>query len=86
MRVHRVSQGSGVFLHTDDELADMAATAAGARVEVSLFTRPNAAWGTSATARSAVGAVVARVAHGQEQVVACLDDARRAAEHGFRAS
>jgi len=35
-------------------------------------------------ARSAAGAVIAPTAHGQEQVVACLDDARRAAEHGFR--
>jgi hypothetical protein len=84
VRVHRVSQGSGVFLHTDSELAEMARTAAAARVEVSLFTRPNAAWGTSAMARSAAGAVVAPAAHGQEQVVACLDDARRAADHGFR--
>jgi hypothetical protein len=62
----------------------MAARAAGARVEMSLFTRPNAAWGTSATARSAAGAVVAPAAHGQEQLVACLEDALRAAEHGFR--
>ena len=84
VRVHRVSQGSGVFLHTDAELDEMAHTAAAARVEVSLFTRPNAAWGTSATARSAAGAVVAPAAHGQEQVVSCLDDARRAADHGFR--
>lgn len=84
VRVHRVSQGSGVFLHTDAELDEMARTAAAARVEVSLFTRPNAAWGTSATARSTAGAAVAPAAHGQEQVVACLDDARRAADHGFR--
>jgi hypothetical protein len=28
--------------------------------------------------------VASSVAHGQEQVVACLEDARRAAEHGFR--
>jgi hypothetical protein len=84
VRVHRVSQGSGVFLHTDDELDEMARTASAARVEVSLFARPNAAWGTSAMARSPAGAVVAPAAHGQEQVVACLDDARRAADHGFR--
>jgi hypothetical protein len=82
--VHRVSQGSGVFLHTDDELDEMARSAAEARVEVSLFTRPNAAWGTSAMARSPAGGALAPAAHGQEQVVACLDDARRAAEHGFR--
>jgi hypothetical protein len=82
--VHRVSQGSGVFLLTDAELDETARLAAGARVEVSLFARPNAAWDTSAMARSPSGAVVAPAARGQEQVVACLDDARRAAEHGFR--
>ncbi len=38
----------------------------------------------SATARAPAGAVVAPAAHGQEQLVACIDDVRRAAEHGFR--
>jgi hypothetical protein len=82
--VHRVSQGSGVFLLTDAELDETARLATDARVEVSLFARPNAGWDTSAMARSPAGAVVAPSARGQEQVVACLDDARRAAEHGFR--
>jgi Peptidase family U32 len=82
--VHRVSQGSGVFMLTDAELGETARLAAGARVEVSLFARPNAAWDTSAMARSPAGAVMAPAARGQEQVVACLDDARRAADHGFR--
>jgi hypothetical protein len=84
VRVHRVSQGSGVFLHTDGELDEMARTAAGIPVEVSLFARPNAAWGVSASARAPAGGTLAPAAHGQEQLVACLDDARRAAEHGFR--
>ena len=84
VRVHRVSQGSGVFLHTDAELDAMAETAAAGKVEVSLFARPNAGWGVSATARAPAGAVAAPAAHGQEQLVACIDDVRRAAEHGFR--
>src|SRR5262245_54351673 len=42
--VHRVSQGSGSFLLTDDELDEMATMAANARVEVSLFAQPFAAW------------------------------------------
>src|SRR5207249_9620581 len=46
--VHRVSQGSGVFMLTDDELDEMAGRAAAARVEVSLFARPNAGWDASA--------------------------------------
>jgi hypothetical protein len=82
--VHRVSQGSGVFMLTDEELDETARLAAEAPVEVSLFARPNAAWDASAMARSPAGGVVAPAARGQEQVVACLDDARRAAAHGFR--
>ncbi len=82
VRVHRVSQGSGVFMLTDAELDEMARTAAAARVEMSLFARPNAAWGLSATARAHSG--FAAAAHGQEQVVANLADCVRAAEHGFR--
>jgi len=84
VRVHRVSQGSGVFLQTDAELDEIARLAAEARVEVSLFARPNAGWDTSAMARSPAGAVVAPTARGQEQVVYSLEDARRAAAHGFR--
>ena len=44
----RASQGSGVFMLTDAELAEMAAMGAQRSVEVSLFARPNAAWDTSA--------------------------------------
>jgi hypothetical protein len=84
VRVHRVSQGSGVFLQTDAELDAIARTAADARVEVSLFARPNAAWDTSAMARAAAGAVVAPTARGQEQVVQGLEDVKRAAAHGIR--
>src|SRR3954468_11229616 len=82
VRVHRISQGSGVFMQTDAELDELARLAADAQVEVSLFARPNAAWGLSATARAHPG--FAASAHGQEQVVANLEDCVRAAAHGFR--
>jgi hypothetical protein len=82
--VHRVSQGSGVLLLTDAELDEMAAVAADAAVEVSLSARPHAAWGTSAMARTAAGGGVGSSARGQAQLVYQLEDARRAAAHGFR--
>src|ERR1700730_10285253 len=82
--VHRVSQGSGVMLQTDEELKAMAQQARAARIEVSLATRPNAAWGTSAMARSSAGAAVGASARGQDEVIYQLQDARRAAAHGFR--
>ena len=82
--VHRVSQGSGVFLQTDDELDSMARMGADARIEISLFARPNAAWDTSAMARSLAGGVIAPTSRGQEQVVQGIEDAKRAAAHGIR--
>jgi hypothetical protein len=84
VRVHRVSQGSGVFMQTDAELDEMARRAAEAKVEVSLFARPNAGWDTSAMARAPAGGGLAATARGQDQVVYVLDDIKRAADHGFR--
>jgi hypothetical protein len=82
--VHRVSQGSGVFMLTDTELDDMVTVAAGANVEVSLFARPNAGWDASATSRAPAGGVLAAAARGQDQLVAVLEDVVRAARHGIR--
>src|SRR3954464_13060399 len=59
VRVHRVSQGSGVFVLTADGLEEMARLAGSERLEVSLFARPNAGWDTSAQARSLAGAGLA---------------------------
>jgi hypothetical protein len=82
--VHRVSQGSGVFLLTDAELDEMVGIAAEAKVEVSLFARPNAGWDTSATSRAPAGGVLAHAVRGEDQLVAVLEDVVRAAQHGIR--
>ena len=82
--VHRISQGSGTMLLTDAEVAAMAATAAGRSIEVSLFARPLAGWGTGAGAFATGGAALATQARGTEQLVHCLEDIRRAAELGIR--
>src|SRR5437764_647417 len=41
--IHRVSQGSGVMLMTDDEIREMASLARASNMEISLFARPIAA-------------------------------------------
>ena len=84
VRVHRVSQGSGVFMHTDEELREVGRLAVESAIEVSLFARPNAGWDASAMARSPAGGILAPAARGQEQLVHVLEDARRAASLGFR--
>jgi Peptidase family U32 len=84
VRVHRISQGSGVFMLSDAELDEMAQLAAAATVEVSLFARPNAGWDTSAQARATAGGALAPAIRGGDQLVQALEDIRRAAAHGFR--
>ena len=84
VRVHRVSQGSGVFLLTDAELDEVARLGASASVEVSLFARPNAGWDTSASSLAPAGSALAPAVRGQEQLVTVLEDIRRAAAHGIR--
>jgi hypothetical protein len=82
--VARVSQGTGVGLLTDAEITEMVTMGAAAGVEVSLFARPCAGWDASAMARSALGALLAPVARGQDQLVAVIDEIRRAADLGIR--
>jgi hypothetical protein len=82
--VHRVSQGSGVFLLSDAELRTMAHLGADARIEVSLFARPTADWDASAMVRSPGGALIASSARGVAQLRAALADIHRAAQFGFR--
>jgi hypothetical protein len=84
VRVHRISQGTGVFLLTDDELDELAQLGVSAPVEVSLFARPNAGWDTSATTFAPAGGALAPAVRGTAQLVAVLEDARRAAAHGIR--
>jgi hypothetical protein len=73
-----------VGLLTTDELREMAALGREHSIEVCLFARPNAAWGASASSRAAAGGTLAAAAWGMEQVVAQLEEIRRAAELGFR--
>lgn len=81
--VHRVSQGSGVMLLTDDELDEMRDIAATRGIEVSLFVGPRAGWDTGAMAYASAGRIVAPKIRGQDQLVQAVEDVRRACEHGI---
>src|SRR5258708_10936735 len=82
--IHRVSQGSGVMLLTDDEIRVIARLAQARGMEVSLFARPNAAWDIGAMAVSSGGKTVSPRLRGQDQLVYCLGDVQRAASLGIR--
>lgn len=80
--VRRVSQGSGVMMLTDGELAEVARLGADAGVEVSLFLGPRGAWDTGG--QSLATAATGGVARGAAGVQWCEAEARRAAAFGIR--
>jgi hypothetical protein len=80
--VRRVSQGSGVMMLTDDEIAELAQLGAQHGVEVSLFIGPRGAWDTGG--QSAATAAVAGVARGEAGVEWCVAEVRRAVSLGIR--
>jgi hypothetical protein len=82
--VHRVSQGSGIALLTDAEIAAMAALGASHTVEVCLFVGPKAPWNASASALTPDGAVFGWRHTSVETLQAAFDDVVRATELGIR--
>lgn len=84
VRVHRVSQGSGIMLLTDAEIREMAKLGAQARIEVSLFVGPRAAWETGAQVTAVAGKNLGARHRGMDQVVYAIEDIRRACSLGIR--
>ncbi len=82
LRVHRVSQGSGIMLLTDEELDELAELSREHDVEVCLFLGPRGAWDAGGQALASEAA--AGVARGAEAVEACVAEVRRACAHGIR--
>jgi Peptidase family U32 len=80
--VRRVSQGSGVMMLTDGEIAEMARLGAERGVEVSLFLGPRGAWDVGG--QSFATAAVAGVARGATGVEWCVAEARRGIALGIR--
>jgi len=81
VRVHRVSQGSGVMMLSDGELDELAGLGRENDVEVCLFLGPRGGWDTGGQAL--VTDAAAGVARGPEAVEACVAEADRACAHGI---
>jgi hypothetical protein len=81
--VHRVSQGSGIALFTDEELGEMAGLKRASGLEVLLWAGLRASWDISAMARSSSGATGAAAVRGAGGIAAGLEEALRAADAGI---
>ena len=82
--VHRVSQGSGIMLLTDREIAEMVQLGGSRGVEVNLFVGPRATFDIGAQAYSPAGKTLGLSLRGSEQIVYAVEDVRRALELGIR--
>lgn len=81
--IHRISQGSGVWMLTDDEITEMVESCAGRGIELCLFTGPRGTWDTGAGTRTDSGGAGLR-ARGHDAFAGCVEDALRAAELGVK--
>ena len=84
--IHRVSQGSGVMLQTDDEIRRMVALGRERGIEVCLFVGPRANWDAGAQAASSSGRVLGCSLRGADQLAYGIDDVRHGVELGIRSA
>ncbi len=83
--VHRVSQGSGIMLLTDEEILQMVTqcTMAGG-VELNLFVGPRATFDIGAQAYSPAGKTLGLSLRGADQLGFALEDVQRAVKLGVK--
>ncbi|WP_280461653.1 hypothetical protein [Nocardia carnea] len=81
--IHRISQGSGIWMLTDAEITEMVDACTERDIELCLFTGPRATWDIGAGTRTTGGGTGPR-AFGQSAVAACVEDAIRATELGVK--
>ncbi|WP_299530454.1 hypothetical protein [uncultured Streptomyces sp.] len=81
--VHRISQGSGVWMLTDDEITEMVGRCTERDVELCLFTGPRGTWDAGASVRTDSGGAGLR-ARGHDALAGCVEDALRAASLGVK--
>ncbi|MFJ8977908.1 hypothetical protein [Streptomyces sp. NPDC102282] len=81
--VHRISQGSGIWMLTDAEITEMVEGCAERDIELCLFTGPRGTWDTGASVRTDSGGAGLR-ARGHDAVAGCVEDALRATGLGVK--
>jgi hypothetical protein len=84
VRVHRVSQGSGITLLTDGEIEEMVALGREHGTEVCLFTGPRAGWDVGIQATAPAGRVVAGSLRGGRQLRHAVSDVAHGCDLGVR--
>lgn len=82
--LHRVSQGSGIMLLSDEEIREMVQLGQEHGIEVCLFVGPRAPWEGNAQALTPDGKIFAWRHMGMDQLVYAFNDVERAVALGIR--
>lgn len=81
--VHRISQGSGIWMLRDEDIVEMVDACASRDIELCLFTGPRGTWDIGGSTRTDSGGAGLR-ARGHDALAGCIEDALRATELGVR--
>lgn len=81
--IHRISQGSGVWMLSDAEITEMVEGCAERDIDLCLFTGPRGTWDIGAATRTDSGGAGLR-ARGHAALSGCVEDALRATDLGVR--
>ena len=84
LKFHRISQGSGIMMQTDDEIQEMVALGKANDLEVCLFVGPRAAWDIGKQPLSSAGGVASPTLRGNEQLRFAVEDVLHGADLGLR--
>jgi hypothetical protein len=82
--IHRISQGSGIMLLTDEEISAMLALGRAHGIEVCLFVGPRATWDAGVQAASVNGRILGCSLRGADQLAFGIEDVLRGAALGLR--
>ncbi|MGG0792100.1 hypothetical protein ABE132_26110 [Peribacillus simplex] len=84
LTIHRISQGSGIMLQTDEEIIEMCKMTAERGMELSLFVGPRGSWDVSAGPLTPGGKSQGIRHEGSDQLVYAMEDLKRGAALGLR--
>ncbi|WP_100406701.1 U32 family peptidase [Bacillus solitudinis] len=84
VEIHRVSQGSGIMLLTDEELKQMSEIARREKLEISLFVGPRGSFDITPMQLASAGKIAGLRSQGMDQLVYAIEDVKRACHFGIR--
>lgn len=82
--VHRISQGSGIMLMTDEEITEMVEIGRREKLEISLFVGPRGTFDITPMQWASAGKIAGLRLQGMDQLVYSIEDIKRACRLGIR--